>query len=216
MDWKPGKDAAHPLARFGQELQVSIVVASSVSTETWETRVGRFLITDWDDDDQGEITVVGEGMLRRIADARSSTPLQPTPGGTLVSEARRIVPPGMGVAFDPTLVDRPCPAGMTWSSDRLEALYEIAAAWPALLRTDEWGQVVFRAPLPGVPAPVATLRKGERGTVTAAPQSDTRDKAFNRVVARSSKSGAEDVQAVADITTGPMDVAGPYGPVVKE
>jgi len=104
---------------------------------------------------------------------------------------------------------------MAWSDSRLAALQEIADAWPALLRTDEWGQVAFRAPLPALPSPVLTLTDGERGTVVGVGRSDTRDGAFNQVVARSSASGVEDVQAVASQVTGPMAVAGDYGPVTR-
>lgn len=215
FDWRPGADPTHPLARYGQELQVSIVVSSSAGPESWETRIGRYLITDWSDGDDGEVEVTAEGRLRRVADAKLTSPTQPGTGATLASEARRLLPPGMSAGFDSALVDRPCPAGMAWDDDRLEALQEIADAWPALLRTDEWGQVVFRRPLAAIPAPVLRIRDGERGTLVKAPRSDTRDGAFNEIVARSSASGAEDVQAVARQLSGPMAVSGEYGPVTK-
>lgn len=215
FDWRPGSDPVHPLARYGQELQVSVVVSSTAGPESWETRVGRFLVTDWEDGDDGTVQVSAEGRLRRVKDALLTTPTQPRSGATLVSEARRLLPAGVSVAFDPALVDRACPAGMAWSDSRLSALQEIADAWPALLRTDEWGQVFFRAPLPDVPVPVLTLSDGERGTVETVARSDTRDGAFNQVVAESSASGVEDVQAVASQTTGPMAVGGQYGVVTK-
>lgn len=214
MDWRPNSDA-HPLARYGQELQVSLVVESAVSDEEWETRVGRFLITDWDNDDPRYVVVTAEGLLRRAADDKLTSPMQPRPGGTLVSEARRLLPVGMSAAFDPALTDRACPTGMSWSEDRLAALQEIADAWPARLRTDEWGQVQFLAPLPAVPSPVLTLTDGERGTLVAAPRSDTREGAYNRVVARSAAPDRADIQAVSEITSGPMSVTGPYGPVTR-
>lgn len=216
FSWRPGADPEHPLARYGQELQVSIVVSSAAGPEEWETRVGRFLVTDWSDGDDGAIEVVAEGRLRRVKDALLTSPTQPAPGSTLVSEARRLLPVGVSAAFDPALVDRACPAGMAWSDSRLDALQEIADAWPALLRTDEWGQVIFRAPLPDVPVPVLTLRDGERGTVQTVARSDTRDGAYNQVVAESSAAGVEDVQAVESQTSGPMSVSGEYGPVTKK
>lgn len=219
FSWRPGNNPEHPLARYGQELQVSIVVSSGVAAEgtaEWETRIGRFLITDWSDDDEGTVEVTAEGRLRRVKDALLTAPTQPAAGATLASEARRLLPPGVSAAFDPALVDRACPPGMAWSESRLEAVQEIAAAWPALLRTDEWGQVVFRLPLPPVPTPVLTLRDGERGTVEKVGRSDTRDGAFNQVVATSSASDKEDVQAVASQTSGPMSISSEYGPVTKK
>ena len=214
-DFRPGSDPLHPLARYGQELIVSIVVSSVVSTDSWETRVGRFLVSDWDDGDGDSIDVTAVGRLRRVQDAKLTAPTQPASGATLMSEARRLLPPGVSAGFDAALVDRACPAGMAWDEDRLSALQEIADAWPALLRTDEWGQVIFRAPLDPIPAPVLTIRDGERGTLVAAPRSDTRDGAYNQVVARSSASGVQDLQAVAEQRTGPMAVDGEYGVVTK-
>lgn len=216
MDWRPGSTVDHPLARYGQELDVTIQVASTVTGAVWETRIGRFLITEWADDDTGQVQVTGEGRLRRLVDDKLPGPVQPRPGGTLLSEARRLLPVGMGAAFDPELVDRECPPGMSWSVDRRAALAEIADAWPALLRVDEWGQVVFRAPLPDVPVPVLRLADGERGTLVRAPRSDTRDGAYNRVIVRSSNPDASDITVVVDQTSGPMRVDGPYGVVARE
>jgi hypothetical protein len=215
IDWRPGSDSSHPLARYGQELTVTITVGSSVSSDSWDTRIGRFLITDWDDDDEGNISVTGAGLLRRVQDDKLTAPIQPRVGGTLVSEARRLLPLGVSATFDAALVDRGCPASMSWSEDRLDALQEIADAWPALLRTDAWGQVWFKAPLPAVPTPVLTLTDGARGTVMTVPRGDTRTSAFNRVVARSSAVGTEDVQAVVDQSSGPLSTTGPYGVVTK-
>lgn len=222
-DWLP-RGENDPLARFGQELSVSVVVWSSVTGAEFETRIGRYLITDWDfDDSSGTIRVTAEGLLRRVADARLTSPMSPRPTGTLVSEARRLLPAGMSAGFSAGLVDRACPGSMEWSEDRLGALYEIADAWPARLRTDAWGQMQFLPPLPDVPVPVITLRDGmpyaglpgdRRGTVIGADRTDTRDGSYNVVVARSSATDV-DIQAVAQQTTGPMAATGPTGPIVK-
>ena len=215
-DWLPTASTAEtdPLGKFGQELSVSVVVWSSVTGAEYETRIGRYVITDWKYDDRsGVITVSADGMLRRVADARLTTATAPRSGGTLVSEARRLLLPGMGAGFT-GLADRACPQSMEWSEDRLAALYEIADAWPARLRTDQWGQFQFLPPLAPVPSPVVSLTDGERGTVIGVDRSDTRDGAYNQVVARSSGAGVE-VQGIAEQTSGPMSTSGPYGPVTK-
>lgn len=216
VDWLPGSNTLHPLARFGQELSVAIVIGSSVSRAEYETRIGRFLVTDWSySDSSGEVTVTGAGLLKRVEDDRLPSPLAPRPDGTFVSEARRLLPLGMFAGFDPALNDRACPQSMEWAEDRLGALYEIADAWPARLRTDPWGGVQFLPSLPDIPTPVLSLRDGERGTVVGVDRDDTRSGGYNRVVARSSASGLESVQAVAERTTGPMAVNGPYGAVTR-
>jgi hypothetical protein len=214
FDWRPGADPEHPLARFGQELDVSVITESVVTVQTWETRIGRYVITDWDDDDDGTISLKGEGVLRRVQESKLTAPTSPT--GTFMSEARRLAPNGVGVRFGAGLVDRPCPTGMSWSDDRLDAWKELAAAWPALLRTDEWGQVTFEAPLPSVPVPVVTYTDGKGGTLISAPRKDSRKDAFNMVIASSSGSETADIQGSAAVTSGPMSVNGPYGAVVKK
>lgn len=213
IDWRPASADA-PLARYGQTLDVTILVMSVITGTIWETRIGRYQIAHWDDDDAGTITLKGESMLARTRDDKLLTLSSPT--GSFVSESRRLLPSGMGVSFDPALVDRACPQSMSWSKDRLKDLQEIAAAWPALLRVDEWGQIVYRAPLPAVPAPVLTLRDGVAGTLIGVPRADSRTDAANRVVVSSSSTDSADVQGVASVTSGPMSVSGPYGVVTKE
>ncbi|WP_295787517.1 hypothetical protein [uncultured Microbacterium sp.] len=213
-DWRPGTDTRHPLARYGQELDVTIIVGSVVTAAVWETRVGRYVIADWEDDDEGNIVVTAEGVLCRPRDSGIGSPISPT--GTLRQEARRIAPDGMGMSFDPELVDRACPPSMSWSDGRLDALQEIADAWPALLRTDEWGQIRFKAPLPTVPTPVLTFRDGEGGTLILAPRADSRRGAYNEVIASTSNTNIPDIVGVARIESGPMSVNGPYGVVSRK
>lgn len=213
VDWRPTSTDA-PLARFGQTLDVSIIVTSVITGQSWETRIGRYQIKDWDDDDAGLITVKGESLIARPRDDKLRT--LTSPSGTLMSEVRRLLPPGMGVSFGAGLVNRAVPQSLSWSTDRWKNLTEIAQAWPALIRIDEWGQIVFRAPLPPVPSPVLTLRDGEGGTLISAPRADSRADAYNMVVATSSSTDAADVQGVAAVTAGPMSINGPYGAVVKE
>lgn len=207
VDWRPS-DPRAPLARYGQTLDVSLLVDGVL------LRLGRFLITDWSDNDDGSITVQGQGQMRFIADDRLTAPTAPRDGGTLRSEFVRLTPGYMSAQFAPSLVDRECPKAMEWDKDRLAALYEIADAWPARLREDAWGGVVVLPPLPEVPVPVVTLSDGENGTVVSAGTSDTRDGAYNVFVVQSSKDGV-DAQAIAEVTNGPMNASGDYHPVPK-
>lgn len=213
VDWRP-QLPDHPLARYGQILDVTIVVSSVITGDVWETRIGRYQIKDWNDDDAGTITVKGESLLARTRDDKLEVLTSPT--GTLISEARRLLPAGMGASFAPELVDRTAPSAMSWSKDRIKNLKEIADAWPALLRIDPWGQIAFKATLPSVPTPVLTLRDGRGGTLISAPRSDTRSGVFNKVVASTSAADVADVQGVAAIAAGPMSVNGEYSVVTKE
>lgn len=205
VDWLP-RTPQSPLARYGQVLDVTIV-ADGV-----DTRIGRFLIVDWSFDET-EITVQGAGTLSWAVEDRLPVAWSPRDGATLRSEFDRLLPPQMSAQFDAALVDRAVPRSMEWSEERLDDLYEIADAWPARIRMDQWGQVLVKPPLPPLSEPVLTFRDGEGGTVVSVPRSETRARSYNHVVARSSADGV-DAWAEAIQTSGPMAVD-TYGRVTK-
>lgn len=203
-DWLP-VSADSPLARFGQQLDVTVQVGG------FDVRLGRFLIVDWKYD-EASITVTGAGLLQIAADARLLDPESPRDDGTLRSEFLRLLPAQMSAQFDPALVNRPVPAAMQWEEERLDALYDIARAWPAVLRMDSWGQVLVK-PGPALTTPVVSLTDGEGGTVVSVPRQDTRDGVYNIVKASSSADGVT-ASAVAVTRSGPMAVDR-YNPVPK-
>lgn len=207
VNYWPGSDPDHPLARFGQQLDISIVVTSQIDGLEYETRLGRFKITDWKL--SGDlIDVTAAGILSIVEEARLTVPLAPRTSGTLFSEFRRLLPAGVAVDIASTLTDRPCPQSMEWGEDRLAALYEIAAALPAQLRTNSTGQLTLGDPLL-VPDPVVTFRDGEDGTLVGTTDYDTREGAYNVVVARGEQTDEQSkaqVYAIACQTTGPMKV----------
>lgn len=203
VDWKPST-AESALARYGQALDVT------VTADGIDGRVGRYLITDWEERG-ASIQVTASGLLKAVEDDRLTAATAPRDNGTLKSEFLRLLPPYMTVIFDPSLVDRAVPRSMEWNEDRLAALQEIAKAWPARIRTTPWGQVHVLPPLPASTIPVLTLTDGEGGTVVEAPPSDSREGSYNMVVARSSKNGV-DAQAIASVRSGPMSPTGEYHP----
>lgn len=198
--------ADSPLARYGQQLDVTITVAGV------DVRMGRYLIVEWDYN-ESTISVTGAGLLQIAADSRLLTPTSPRDGGTMRSEFLRLLPEQMSAQFDPGLPDRAIPSAMSWDEDRLGALWDIADAWPAVLRPDAWGQVLVKPPVQVSPFPVLSVTDGEGGTVVSVPRADTRDGVYNIVVARSSADGVE-ASAIATVTSGPMNVA-TYNPVPR-
>jgi len=195
-----------PLARYGQQLDVTVEVAGV------DVRLGRFQIDGWDYDEE-TVSVTGHGLLQIAADSRLLETVSPRTDGTLVSEFVRMLPPVMSAQFAAGLVNRPVPSSMVWKEERLENLWAIADAWPAVLRSDAWGQVVVRPPVTVSPAPALSVTDGEGGTVVSVPRSDERAGSYNIVVARSSADG-NDSFAIAQVTSGPMNVA-TYNPVPK-
>ncbi|WP_172121319.1 hypothetical protein [Actinomyces faecalis] len=212
-DWRP-VDLTSPLACAGQVLHVSVTVGSLVTGQSWAVPLGRFLVTEWEADDQ-TVKVSGRSLLHRLEEDRLTTPTAPRVGGTLATELRRLVGTHMGVIIDPALADRRCPS-MSWGESRIDAVYEIADAWPARLREGQDGILYVLPPAAGGQARV--MSDGAEGTVIGAPSAARRDGVYNRVVARGqdiTDSGAPAFQAVADQTTGPLSVSGPYGVVTK-
>jgi hypothetical protein len=206
--WDPAGDPKHPLAEYGQSLQAAIVVRTS-QTESF-TRLGVFQVHAPNHDDLGRtVDIEARGPLQRVCEPKFPVPESPRASGTLGSEFRRLMPPGIPVYIDPSLVDRACPASFQWSQDRRAALGDIADAWPARIVTDQWGTVALMAPLADVPVPVLTFTDGEGGTVVSAPRGSTREGRPNQVVATGSSvdsTALDPVRAVAEIDAGPMAV----------
>jgi hypothetical protein len=205
--WLPGSPG-EPLARYGQVLDITIASGGV------DSRIGRFLIHEWSEQSSGEIEVTALGLLQWPKDDRLLLATGPRDDGTLKSEALRMLPGYMTAGFSNALTDRAVPRTMEWDLDRLSNLYKIADSWPARIRTDSWGQVLFLPPLPAVATPVLTIRDGEGGTLLEAPVTDSRDAGYNVFVARSSADGV-DLQGIARISSGPMNPDGPYRPVPK-
>lgn len=203
--WRPDapEDA---LAKNGQILDVSLNVDGAL------IRIGRYKIHDWKENSDGSIDVQGRGLLHDVDEDRLQSATGPRDDGTLRSEFARLTPPYMTAQFDSGLVDRDCPKAMEWQRERLDALYEIADAWPARLREDAWGGIRLLPPLPDAPVPRISLHDGPRGTLVEAPLSDTRDGAPNVFVVTSSADGVE-AEAVVSIDNGPMSASGEYRPV---
>lgn len=200
----------------GQVLHVSVEVRSVVTGKSFTERLGRFLITSWDVAGKS-ITVQGKSILHRIEEDRLTSPTTPRAGGTLFSEARRLAG-GIAGVLAPGMRDRACPS-MSWGESRIDALFEIADAWPARLREGRDGVIRYLPIQPAVSsAPSRVLTDGEGGTVVGVKSSGTRSKVYNRVVARGQQqndAGIPTFQAVADQTSGPYAVSGPYGVVTK-
>ena len=218
-DWRDWYPAApdQPLAPYGQILHVTVTVESVVTGQAWPVPCGRFLITDVDPG-PSTVRVTGKSLLQRLEEDRLTSPTAPLWNGTLGSELRRLVDGHMGVIIDDRLVDRWCPS-MSWGESRVDAVYEIASAWPASLREGADG-ILYVGPPTAMPTerPILRLLDGEDGTIVGATTKVTRDKIYNRVVARGQSAhdeGAPSFQAVADQTVGPMRVGGPYGTVTR-
>lgn len=213
VDWLP-RSHDHPLARFGQVLDVALRVSEPVTSRSWLVRLGRCQVQDWSVDG-GDISVSGVGMMQRVEDHRIARPWTPGRAATLASEARRLVSPtGLEVYIDPALRDRTVPDGITWGENRMDTLLELAQAWPARVRSDVTGRVMLLPPLPEAVRPVATLTDGVGGTLVGGPVEDTRDGVFNHVVVEGKENG-KSFRVERFATVGPFSVR-TYRTVTKD
>ena len=215
-DWTPLAPDS-PLAAMGQILHVQVTVASLVSTDRWDIPLGRFLITQWEVG-ATDIRITGKSLFQHLEDDRLTSPTAPYSGGTLASELRRLVGGHMGVIVSDALTNRPCPS-MSWGESRIDAIYEIADAWPARLREGPDGVLYVLPPVPAITErPETTLTDGDAGTVIGVTRQGSRAGIFNRIVARGQEqddAGQPRFQAIIDQTAGPLRTSGPYGIVTK-
>lgn len=215
-DWTPLAPDS-PLATMGQVLHVQVTVASLVSTDRWDIPLGRFLITQWEVG-ATDIRITGKSLFQRLEDDRLTSPTVPYSGGTLASELRRLVGGHMGVIVSDALTNRPCPS-MSWGESRIDAIYEIADAWPARLREGPDGVLYVLPPVPAITErPEKSLTDGDAGTVIGVTRQGSRAGIFNRIVARGQEqddAGQPRFQAIIDQTTGPLRTSGPYGIVTR-
>lgn len=211
VDWLPSHDA-HPLAHYGQVLHVSQRITTLVSGRSIVRRLGTLRVVGWDDTG-GTVRVSAVSMFRLVENARLTTASQSRADGTLASELRRLVPASLGVIVGAGLTDRACPS-MTWGESRIDAVQEIASAWPSRLRETVYGEVTVLPPLDEVPTPVVTLTDGLGGTVVGAYPSGTEDGLYNGVVVRGQESddaGNPLFQAEEWQPSGPLRADGPFG-----
>ena len=215
-DWTPLAPDS-PLATMGQVLHVQVTVASLVSTDRWDIPLGRFLITQWEVG-ATDIRITGKSLFQHLEDDRLTSPTVPYSGGTLASELRRLVGGHMGVIVSDALTNRPCPS-MSWGESRIDAIYEIADAWPARLREGPDGVLYVLPPVPAITErPEKSLTDGDAGTVIGVTRQGSRAGIFNRIVARGQEqddAGQPRFQAIIDQTTGPLRTSGPYGTVTR-
>jgi len=207
-DWLP-RSADAPLARYGQVLDVALKVTDPVTDRSWTVRLGRCRIQEVKGAG-ADVRVSGVGLMARLEGHGIGKPSVPGRGATLASEVRRLVAPtGLEVWVDPALADRAIPEDVSWGANRMETLLDLVKAWPARMRSDVDGRVLFLPPLAEDVRPVTTLTDGSGGTVVEAPIEDSRDGIYNHVIVRgkdADKNGNPTFQVEEAATWGPFSV----------
>lgn len=201
-----------PLAPAGAELWLySVITAGEVFQE--RVPIGQFRITavpsamDEDMLFRGEWITVGSTVevefkerLVVVEDDRFDLPEATASLVSVWAEVARI----SGMQVVRSIADSTIPRTVAYSDERLDAVYDLLALINGIPHVASDGSLAAR-PVEW-PAPVDTLRHGDRGTIVSVGRSMSSAEVYNRVVVRGKGVDQTIVLAVAEIKDGPLRV----------
>ncbi|WP_293785169.1 DUF5047 domain-containing protein [uncultured Aeromicrobium sp.] len=197
------REELDPLNYYGQVAQFRYDVRHP-SGRIESFSLGQTRIQSWDDE-MGEITVTGAGLLLEAKEDRFLYPEQIKRSTPFPAAVRQLLGDIIPVAVDEGLPPRTTPA-YTFEEDRLTALRQILDTWPARAYVDEQGVLRITRPYDDLTDPIVrTIRDGIDGTLLEAPRSGSREGRYNAVKASGEDTGdSTPVSGAAYITEGPM------------
>lgn len=217
--WVP-VDPFDPLNCYGQ--RISATYQARRADGSWvSTPLGWFIIDEWELDDDGSVTVSALDLRDVLRTAELLQPLAPRPGGTFVSELRRLVNGRLPIDVTAAPADRAVPSGMSWQESRIDAIYELMTAWPARLDIDPDGVLVVTDDnVDAAPAADVELVEGRGGVVIRRKRAGSRADIANVVVARGDDTSTANAPAVVGYwsdtnTASPTYASGPFGQAVR-
>lgn len=210
-----------PLGWLGQQL----VLRSGVSRVSYEEMIpcGSYRVDDsgsgeqaWSMHRNGKVVRRGGTLSPYAVDLLSILEEddligleQPLPAGTIRSEAIRLVGGRIPIASSwPGVSDPSVPASVTYSTNRLTALCDLAATVNAVVWVGRAGELRF------IPQPVAGATPVWTADATKAVRIVTagnRTGLYNRFVVEGTDANGAAIRGVADVTDGPIAV-NPYVP----
>ncbi|WP_194922936.1 DUF5047 domain-containing protein [Catenulispora pinisilvae] len=220
--WDPRDDPAHPLAFYGQRLNIWAGILNPTGT-TEVLNQGWYLIDQWELNDSDQtVSVTGVDLMQLIADNRQDFPDSPPSGATYGSELIRQADGILPVWIHPDVADAPINTATVWDRDRTKNLADLARAWGVRIVVDDDGRLAALPPYPAVAdtPPVVRLQGGYSGTLTDRNRSGTRERLFNAVTVTGKAPEDESAagpSGTAEITdpTSPIRVDGPFGRRVR-
>jgi hypothetical protein len=220
VDWTPVQPE-DPLSPYGQRLHVKLGVDIGADGTEWINR-GEFLIHDTQP--QGEtLSVTAVGLLALIDEARLVTPY--VHSGTFLSSLRGLLEPAITMVVDQDVVDnnRAVPSDLNEDEDRLKAVLDLLAAWPARaqMTPDGYLRVLDADSYPASTAHLQRYRfQTEQGddddnaNVITVAGGLTREGLINTVVARGQASDGGQITGVRyDRTGGPTSLGSAFNPL---
>lgn len=194
----------HPLARWGQQLQVQVLVDGTLVHLGWY-RITRTVKST------SVVNVEAVGLLRNLERARLVSPLTLDAGLWFGDIVRRVVGGVFPVRI--AVADSGGWGSRSWDEDRLGALREIVDARPARMYVDESRTLVVASPWTDREPAQLTLHDGDGGTlIDIGGIADDRDPPNGYVVTATPEDTS--IPPVTDwwgIPSGPAAWDGPYG-----
>lgn len=216
--WDPGDSADHPLAAYGQRLQLKLgIELPTRAVELMEH--GWYLITGWQrDESAGQIQVEAVDLAVLLEDARHYREESPPAGNTYAQEFTRLADGILPTRIQGLPLTTTVNPQTVWERERTKNLDDLCRAWGARWHVADDG-VLTASPAYAELTPttpyVARLVSGRRGTVVARTRRGERSTLYNAVVVNGKTSGTGEPApfGVAEITdpTSPIRVDGPYG-----
>ncbi|CAM5600236.1 hypothetical protein SSPIM334S_02371 [Streptomyces spiroverticillatus] len=221
-NWDPQGDPAHPLAVFGQQLNVRIGLTLP-NGEVELFNHGWYLISEWSVDElERTVSVTAVDVAQRIVDERLMIARGPwSTAKTYAAEFRLMASVVRTDPYvDPRLsITKKVNPATIWERDRAKNLDDLCTAWPGRWFIDDEGRPHAAPPLPEVTPttrPDVDLVSGARGTVVNRARTGTRERLYNTVVAIG-KTGDELssrppwVSKSIETPGSPIHPQGPYG-----
>lgn len=204
-----------PLAPYGQRLHVKVGIGLGSRIE-WLDR-GEFLIHTVRRQGK-DLIVTAVGLLALIEEARLVQAWKPS--GTFTTSLRSLVEPALTVTVHSSVaaLDRSVPATLNQDEDRLQAVLDLLAAWPARAQVAPGGYLqvlpVEYHPTGGIIQQFNTPESPYANVVDVG-GALTRDGLYNTAVARGQASdGQQVIGAAYDRTAGSATALGsPFNPL---
>lgn len=192
LSWTPRRPT-DALNKNGQELTIQRGVPGALED------LGTFRISKWQADaPYGELKVDATSQADRLREASLESPYSPATGRAFSAVAEDLVDNILPLEIDPALPARSVPSGITWETDRLAALQELADTWPARFHVTPSGVATF-SPVLGQPTEAevkARFVQGEGSVVVDWQPEGTREGYYNAVIARGQEDAASGKAAV--------------------
>ncbi|MFJ9433693.1 hypothetical protein ACIRQY_29125 [Streptomyces sp. NPDC101490] len=228
--WDPGTDPAHPLASFGQRLQIAAGIVHPGGDREMIPQ-GWYLITDTaTDESAGTVTVTGSDLYQLMDESRVVG--NPYGGFGPESSYADVVDHLTYVCLknwwitDPQILPYRITGGLTdrqlaayleipEQADRSDPLAVLCDSWPAQAAVNDAGELEISPPVTAPAATAVAVIAGDTrtGTLVSRGRQQARQRVYNATYTVGTDPGTGAVRATgrAERTTGPLSITGPYG-----